>query len=435
MSGIINYTKQSIMLVSTAACILSFSIVLGTEDDTEKRVKASVGKKNNTAHEQVLVSSNSKTSQKLATANQNSSDTDIKDKSQLSTQRSSSYKDVSDPALMLKENNSSKKTLLNKTQATTKIRSEKLSNSSNSGPIYFYSVAVDMNYDEDGDGYYSDFTVSFDADTSYNYATVYASLYVSLNGGVWQHYFTTDNFEINASSSSDIYDVRTQLTNGFPPGSYDILIDLYDADYNTLAATISADTEYELAEHYLEDITYENSIVSSTGVSIFSASLSLLSDNDNDGYYQSFSLQFDADVSSGEAYVYAEIWIRDSSGNWERDFVTEDFLLEGNSTLDTYILETVLETGYSTGYYDFRVEIYDADSFVLVATSEGQDYELGAVPLEDASLDASANTGGTPNGGSSTSTSQGSGGGGSFGYALILLILAYSIRRTTLNKS
>ncbi|MFT5521148.1 MAG: putative membrane protein YgcG, partial [Enterobacterales bacterium] len=220
-------------------------------------------------------------------------------------------------------------------------------------------------------------------------------------------------------------------------GSYDILIDLYDAYDDNLAATISSDTNYELAEHYLEDITYENSTGSSTDFSIFSASLSLLSDNDNDGFYQSFSLQFDADVSSGKAYVYAEIWIRDSSGNWERDFVTEDYLLEGNSTLDTYILETVWESGYSTGYYDFRVEIYDADSFALVATSEAQDYELGAVPLEDASQDIIANSGGTGgsnNGGNTTSTSHGSGGGGSFGFALIILILVYSIRRTVMVR-
>ncbi|MFT5451090.1 MAG: putative membrane protein YgcG [Enterobacterales bacterium] len=436
MSGIINFTKQTITIVSIAAFILSFSAISGAEEAAEKTVKASIGKKNNVVHKLVSVSSNSKITQKTSMATQSTGlSTELS--SQLSTVRSSSYKDVSDPGLMIKQNSSGQEFINNNTRAKQNIRSETLPNSSNSGHIYFYSVAVDMNYDSDGDGYYSDFTLSFDADTSYSYVTVYASLYVSLNGGSWEHYFTTDNFELNGVSSSDVYDVRTQLTTGFPPGSYDILIDLYDAYDDTLAATISADDEFELAEHYLEDITYEDSIGSSSDFSIFSASLSLLDDNDNDGYYQSFSLQFDADVSSGEAYVYAEIWVRDSSGNWERDFITEDFLLEGNSTLDTYILETVWESGYSTGYYDFRIEIYDADSFALVATSEAQDYELGTVPLEDASQDTLANnggTGGTSNGGNSTSISQGSGGGGSFGFALVILILAYSIRRTAIMR-
>jgi hypothetical protein len=426
MSGIINFTKQSITIASIAAWALSFSVISGAEISSEKTVKVSVGKKINIEHKLISVSSNSKNDQKSSRVEQTSSL-----RSQLSTERSSNYKDVSDPGLMIKQNNDSKALIRNNAQAISNLRSNALSSSSNSGHIYFYSVDVDMNYDQDGDGYYSDFTVSFDADTSYSHATVYASLYVSYEGGAWEHYFTTDNFELNGSSSADIYDVRTQLTNGFPPGSYDILIDLYDAYDDSLAATISADSDYELAEHFLEDITYENSTGSATDFSIFSASLSLLDDNDNDGFYQSFSLQFDADVTSGEAYIYAEIWVKDSSGNWEKDFTTEDFLIEGNSTVDTYILETVWESGYSTGYYDFRIEIYDADSFILVATSEAHDYELSEVPLEDATQDVAANSGGSNYGGSSTSVSYGSGGGGSFGFVLIFLILAYSIRSTS----
>ncbi|MFT5522027.1 MAG: hypothetical protein ACI9IA_002634, partial [Enterobacterales bacterium] len=254
MSGIINFIKQSIIIVSIAACILSFSAVSGADKGAEKIVKTSVGKNNNTVHEVLSVSAKSNVSENTSTVKQNSQLS-----SQLSSQRSSSYKDVSEPGLMLEQSIGSKETIKSNTQAISNLRSDKLSNSSNSGPIYFYSVAVDMNYDNDGDGFYSDFTVSFDADTTYNYVTVYASLYVSLNGGAWEHYFTTDNFELNGSSNSDIYDVRTQLTNGFPPGSYDILIDLYDAYDDNLAATISSDTNYELAEHYLEDITYENS--------------------------------------------------------------------------------------------------------------------------------------------------------------------------------
>ncbi|PCJ49719.1 MAG: hypothetical protein COA74_04505 [Gammaproteobacteria bacterium] len=416
MSGISNFAKQLISMTSISLCLLSFSALKAAE----KTVKASAGIVSSSKQQSVSRPMEAESNQKMKS-------------SSISSERKSSYKDISDPDLMIKQFTSYKDIARSSLVSKASIRNENLTSSSNSGHIYFYSVAVEMNYDEDGDGYYSDFTVSFDADTTFNYVTVYASLYASLNGGAWEHYYTTDDFELSGTSSSDVYRVRTQLTSGFPPGSYDILIDLYDAYDNSLAASISADSEYALAEHLLEDITYENSTGSTSNFSIFSASISLLDDNDNDGFYQSFSLQFDADVSFGEANVYAEIWVRDSSGNWQRDFITEDFLLDGNSTLDTYILETVWESGYSTGYYDFRVELYDADSFELVATSEDYDYALAEVPLEDAVADTQS-TGGNNTGnnsaGGATSTSYGSGGSGSFGLVMLLLVAASALTRT-----
>ena len=349
----------------------------------------------------------------------------------INIERQANYKDVSDPGLAIEK---STQKVLEKVVQQPQYRDANLATSLKSSEFFFSSTYVTMDYDQDGDGYYSEFSVNFDADTNYNSATVHAQLYLSFDGGPWQLYYTTNYFDLDGWSSNDDYTVQTILTSGFPPGSYDILIDLYDQYDGALVATISSYDTYELAQHYLEDANYDDSQSTNSAFSIFDASITLLSDNDNDGFYQSFSLEFDADIDSGSATVYAEIWVKDSSGNWTLDFTTSDFIIEGYSTLDTYILETVWQDGYSTGYYDFRVEIYDVISGVLLTTSDDQSYELSSVPLEDAGLDIQSNTGaGTAgnNTGSSTSVSLGAGGAGSMGLLTLILASGFLRRKIT----
>jgi len=418
MSGITKYTKQSQLFLSLIALVINYSFLIADdragEEVIEKKVK-------------VKSSQSRKGDSKQATA------AAVNKQSIMMIERSSSYKDISDPGLMLEKRTSEKSPKVVKKQ--TQLRDENLPNQLKSSEFFFSSAYATMDFDADGDGYYSEFTVNFDADTNYNHATVYAQLYLSFEGGPWELYYSTNNFQLDDWSSYDDYSVSTILTSGFPPGSYDILVDLYDEYDNTLVATISAYDTYDLAEYYLEDISYEDSSATSSIFSIFDASIVLLNDNDNDGFYQSFSLQFDADVKSGQALVYGEIWVMDSSGNWLMDHATDNFIIEGYSTLDTYILETVWESGYNTGYYDFRIEIYDAYSNLLLTTSEAQSFQLSDVPLEAATADVVVSTGGgNVGGGSSSSVSHGSGGGGSMG-VLVLALGLLSLFRGRLNPS
>jgi len=343
-------------------------------------------------------------------------------------ERRSAYKDVSEPGLIMQKQLIEKQSALAKDHK--KIRDSGASAQLKSSGFYFHSVDVSLYGDLDYDGYYSEFTVNFDADTDYSSATVYALLYLSYEGGPWELYYETDYFNIYGSSSSDDLSVSTILTNGYPPGRYDVLIDLYDEYDNSLVATISSDDTYALADLYLEDTSYENGSDPYSDFSIFDASVTLLSDNDNDGYFHSFSLQFDADVVSGDAMVYAEIWVRDGTGDWQLDYTTADFLIEGNSTLDTFILETQWESGYQPDYYDFRIELYDAYSYDLLATSSHLDYYLFEIPLEDLSYDAYPSSGGTGgNSGGGTSSTSHESGGGSMGLFVIFLTLILSLSR------
>jgi len=404
MSGIIKSVIQSLSLFSL--------VFIGTFDLTASTV-------NKSSKTKLVQSTNTEQVSTKSSASSNNL-------SVMAAQRKSSYVDVSEPGRMLNKTTSQK--AAGTVDKHKKQRDPDLSAQLKSSSFYFSSVEVLFHRDLDYDGYYSEFTVNFDADTDYNSATVYALLYLSYEGGPWELYYETDYFNINGWSSSDDLSVTTLLTEGYPPGRYDILIDLYDEYDHSLVATISSDDTSALADLYLEDTRYEADSGGYEQFSIYDASVTLLDDNDNDGFYHSFSLQFDADVSFGDALVYAEIWVKDSSGDWTLDHSTSDYLIEGNSTLDTYIMETVWESGYSTGYYDFRVELYDAMTSVLLATSEALDHQLFSVPLEDTTFDMQP-SGGSSTGGVSTSVSYQSGGGGSMELVVLMMLLILGLNR------
>ena len=293
MSGIRILFKQLLLLLT----ILIVTLPCFTISATERTVKVSAAQ-SKTVDQRLKATKSANKSQYMS--------------SLLHEERLSSYKDVSEPGIMHELINSQKS--MSQENDHPIYRPANLDAQLKSSDFYINSASVWMDIDYDGDGYYSEFTLNFDADTDYNTATVYALLYLRYEGGPWELYYTTNDFNISGWSSYDDYQVRTQLTNGFPPGRYDLLIDLYDVYDNSLVVTLSSWDTYELADLYLEDNSYEDNFASDAAFSIFDASITLLSDNDNDGFYQSFSLLFDADVISGKSMVYAEIWVRDSTG-------------------------------------------------------------------------------------------------------------------------
>ncbi len=119
--------------------------------------------------------------------------------------------------------------------------------------FWIYSADVALFADNDGDGYFSGIDLLFDADTYYARAEVYAVVYLSFEGGLWTEYAATENFVINGSSGNDEYVIVTDLVSGYPAGSYDILIELFDAFDDSFVADIGPENTSELAFLPLED--------------------------------------------------------------------------------------------------------------------------------------------------------------------------------------
>ncbi len=119
--------------------------------------------------------------------------------------------------------------------------------------FWFYEADVDLFADFDNDGYYFGIDLMFDADTTWSAAEVFAVVYLSYEYGPWNEYAETEDFMIYGTSGLDNYVIETELVSGYPTGSYDILIELFDAFDGTYLASIGPDDTSELALLPLED--------------------------------------------------------------------------------------------------------------------------------------------------------------------------------------
>ncbi len=95
---------------------------------------------------------------------------------------------------------------------------------------WLYEAGVDMFFDADNDGYYRYLRVTFDVDSYFAKAWVYGALYLSADGVVWDLLHETEDFRVDGETADDAYEVEVELVSGYPPGEYDLLLEIYDAD-------------------------------------------------------------------------------------------------------------------------------------------------------------------------------------------------------------
>ena len=125
---------------------------------------------------------------------------------------------------------------------------------------------------------------------------------------------------------------------------------------------------------------------------IYSANSRLFEDNDSDGYYQSFSVSFDADVygayAGQRARVFADLYLSRDGGPWELYFTTEPFTIFDDTEEDEFEVLTTLDLGFSTQHYDVLIDLYEVGYSDIVATVSGEQLDsLYALPLESADRD------------------------------------------------
>lgn len=137
---------------------------------------------------------------------------------------------------------------------TTKSSSDIVISSVNE--FWIYDSWVSLQHDLDYDGYFSTFSVEFDADTIFVDAPVYAVLYLGQNG-VYDAIHVSSEFFIFGEDSSDSFVIESTLLSGFPSYDYDILLELYDAQTEQLVAFSDGYDNAEFAFVPLESETNE----------------------------------------------------------------------------------------------------------------------------------------------------------------------------------
>ena len=101
--------------------------------------------------------------------------------------------------------------------------------------------------------------MAIDVDTIHETSYVYARLYLSLEGGPWNHFATSQDYHIYADSETDTFTIETELADGYPPGYYDVKIDIYDADSGQWVLNYGPYEDGSLANLPLEDSYYDDS--------------------------------------------------------------------------------------------------------------------------------------------------------------------------------
>jgi len=121
------------------------------------------------------------------------------------------------------------------------------------GDSYVYTAKTELFSDFDHDGYFHHLRVTFDADSNFDPARLYAIIYISADGKAWEQLYTTDDFTVHGSTGDDAYEVESDLVSGYSTGLYDVLIELYDAASDTLVDSYGPNESPDFSVRPLED--------------------------------------------------------------------------------------------------------------------------------------------------------------------------------------
>ena len=137
-------------------------------------------------------------------------------------------------------------------------------------------------------------------------------------------------------------------------------------------------------------LTVNTDYTTGNEISIYNVSMDLISDLNEDGFYHRFSIAIDADTLYDSIYVYAKVYLSFEGGPWNEYASSDIYQLHRDTSADSFTIETELADGFSPGYYDIRIELYDADTDQWLLTYDANDNpSLSALPLEDSYYDNS----------------------------------------------
>lgn len=123
--------------------------------------------------------------------------------------------------------------------------------------VWFDTIDISYEADLNKNGFYHNLYVRFDADTNYSSVPVYAHFALKRAGAPEVIIHTSSIFKLYGTSADDWFAIESELLHSLPPGYYDLVIRVYDADYNDLLAEISGFDEPALSQIPLEDLSFD----------------------------------------------------------------------------------------------------------------------------------------------------------------------------------
>lgn len=276
------------------------------------------------------------------------------------------------------------------------------------------SVEVSMLTDLNGNGYYSRFSVTFDADTRFQRLDTYAVL--SLSNGLqdWT-YFQTETLTLRGTRGDDAYRVTTTLTEAYPTDVYSITIKLYDATTKQLLATADRYNYPALNAHYLESSELDSQQHSQAYIDYHR--VELFDALDSSGYFSSLKLTVDVDYPQRSEWVRVNMLVDVPGRGWRSLFKSDSFQVSGVQRSDRQDFTVYLDTGYPRGDYRYKLQVTGAYSGLIL----DEFYAHSDARLALQSRDMAAHSGGSTHTVYTEETYYG--GSLSFGFSLVLLLV------------
>jgi len=218
--------------------------------------------------------------------------------------------------------------------------------------VWFYDITSELYQDLDQDGYYQNLTLNFDLDTDYESLDVFVDIAFVNSFGVAELVYASDIFTLNGGSVQDNQQFDFQF------------FDLWSSDYYQIHITVkdaySAEV-YLSANHNdfyaLEDLPLEGKIFDQYNeLSIYSLAIQYHQDEDNDQYFESFTLAIDTDTTYGYQSLVADILI-----DGQLFYSSNAFTIYADSTEDKQYFDINLQSGFVSAYYDIEVILRDAN--------------------------------------------------------------------------
>jgi len=123
--------------------------------------------------------------------------------------------------------------------------------------IWVADISTHLFDDFDQDGYFASFTLSMDIDVDWDWADVFAEIYLQRSGTEPRLLHITQVFSIFENAFSDRYQVDVELLDNIPSGYYDLLVDIVNASTGQVVDTVSNSTHFNLENLPLESSDYQ----------------------------------------------------------------------------------------------------------------------------------------------------------------------------------
>jgi hypothetical protein len=238
--------------------------------------------------------------------------------------------------------------------------------------------------DIDGDGYYRSMNLNWDSDVSDGSGSIqaFAKIFRRLVGSnTWSTIATTASYTITGQGNGD---TQTIAIAGSSHNAYEYLIHIFRASSpGTLDDQLLPEDDSDLANH-LEETAGED------GATIANAFWTAQVDVDNDGYYQSMTLNWDSNLAngSGSLTVFEKIYWRPGvGGDWVLISTTAPHIITGQNSQD---IQSLAIDPKPHGEYDYMIEVYRQGANQPDATRSTADLDLNDHREESLDDDATA---------------------------------------------